>query len=173
MGNGITPRSSLPLRIIRFGPFEFQPDTGEIRKHGLRVKLRGQPIEMLLMLLQRPGEAVTREELQRRLWPADTYVDFEHSLNAAMKRLRAALGDSADAPRFIETLAGRGYRFVAPVSQPAEEAPQVPPPPVVDGKPEPEPKAKPAARRSPGLWTACGRRLRRAHPAGGELRPPA
>ena len=152
MENGITARSSVRLRVIRFGPFEFQPDTGELRKHGLRVKLRGQPIEVLTMLLQHPGEPVTREELQRRLWPADTYVDFEHGLNAAMKRLRAALGDSADAPRFIETLAGRGYRFIAPVSQPAEEAPQIPPPPVADAKPEPEPEAKPAARRRPVLW---------------------
>jgi TolB-like protein/DNA-binding winged helix-turn-helix (wHTH) protein/Flp pilus assembly protein TadD len=154
MGNGVTARSSVPLKAIRFGPFEFQPDTGELRKHGLRVKLRGQPIELLTMLLQRPGEPVTREELQRLLWPADTYVDFEHSLNAAMKRLRAALGDSADDPRFIETLAGRGYRFIAPVSQPAEEAPQIPPP-VANGKLEPEPEAKPAARRRPGLWTAA------------------
>jgi TolB-like protein/DNA-binding winged helix-turn-helix (wHTH) protein/Flp pilus assembly protein TadD len=155
MGNGVTARSSVPLRAIRFGPFEFQSDTGELRKHGLRVKLRGQPIELLTMLLQRPGERVTREELQRLLWPADTYVDFEHSLNAAMKRLRAALGDSADDPRFIETLAGRGYRFIAPVSQPAEEAPQIPPPPAANGKLEPEPEAKPAARRRPSLWTAA------------------
>src|SRR5579863_5173100 len=123
MGNRITARSSVPLRVIRFGPFEFQPDTGELRKHGLRVKLRGQPIELLTMLLQRPGEPVTREELQRLLWPADTYVDFEHSLNAAMKRLRAVLGDSADSPRFIETLAGRGYRFIAPLDRPAVTAP--------------------------------------------------
>jgi DNA-binding winged helix-turn-helix (wHTH) protein len=107
MANRITTRS------VRFGAFEFKPETGELRKHGLRVKLRGQPIEVLMMLLQHPGEAVAREELQKRLWSADTYVDFEHSLNAAMKRLRAALGDSADAPRFIETLAGRGYRFIA------------------------------------------------------------
>jgi TolB-like protein/DNA-binding winged helix-turn-helix (wHTH) protein/Flp pilus assembly protein TadD len=155
MGNGITARSSVPLRVIRFGPFEFQPHTGELRKHGLRLKLRGQPIELLTMMLRHPGEPVTREELQRLLWPADTYVDFEHSLNAAMKRLRAALGDSADAPRFIETLAGRGYRFIAPVSQPAEEAPQVPPPPAANGKPEPEPEVKPAARRLPGLWAAA------------------
>jgi TolB-like protein/DNA-binding winged helix-turn-helix (wHTH) protein/Flp pilus assembly protein TadD len=155
MGNGITARSRVPLRVIRFGPFEFQPATGELRKHGLRVKLRGQPIELLTMLLQRPGEPVTREELQRLLWPADTYVDFEHSLNAAIKRLRAALGDSADAPRFIETLAGRGYRFIAPVSQPAEEAPQIAPTAAANGKPEPEPEAKLAARRRPGLWIAA------------------
>jgi TolB-like protein/DNA-binding winged helix-turn-helix (wHTH) protein/Tfp pilus assembly protein PilF len=122
MANRITTRS------VCFGAFEFNPETGELRKHGLRVKMRGQPVEVLTMLLQHPGEAVAREELQKRLWPADTYVDFEHSLNAAMKRLRAALGDSADAPRFIETLAGRGYRFIAPLSQPAEDvlrAPQV------------------------------------------------
>jgi TolB-like protein/DNA-binding winged helix-turn-helix (wHTH) protein/Tfp pilus assembly protein PilF len=111
---------------ICFGAFEFKPETGELRKHGLRIKARGQPIEVLTVLLQHPGEAVTREELQKRLWPADTYVDFEHSLNAAMKRLRAALGDSADAPRFIETLAGRGYRFIAPISQPGEDVPQAP-----------------------------------------------
>src|SRR5580704_15763328 len=112
---------------VCFGAFEFNPETGELRKHGLRIKMRGQPIEVLTVLLQHPGEAVTREELQKRLWSADIYVDFEHSLNAAIKRLRAALGDSADAPRFIETLAGRGYRFIAPLSQPAEDvqAPQV------------------------------------------------
>jgi TolB-like protein/DNA-binding winged helix-turn-helix (wHTH) protein/Tfp pilus assembly protein PilF len=120
MAKGIMARS------VCFGAFEFKPETGELRKHGLRVKMRGQPVEVLTMLLQHPGEAVAREELQKRLWPADTYVDFEQSLNAAMKRLRAALGDSADAPRFIETLAGRGYRFIAPLSQPAEDAPQAP-----------------------------------------------
>jgi TolB-like protein/DNA-binding winged helix-turn-helix (wHTH) protein/Flp pilus assembly protein TadD len=113
-----------------------EPHTGELRRHGLRVKLRGQPIEVLTLLLEHPGEAVSREELQKRLWPADTYVDFEHSLNAAMKRLRAALGDSADAPRFIETLAGRGYRFIAPVSRPAEEIPQALPVTAPDRKPD-------------------------------------
>src|SRR5580693_3272258 len=120
MANRITTRS------VCFGAFEFKSETGELRKHGLRVKMRGQPIEVLTVLLQHPGEVVTREELQKRLWAADTYVDFEHSLNAAMKRLRAALGDSAGAPRFIETLAGRGYRFIAPVSQAGEDVPQAP-----------------------------------------------
>lgn len=99
-----------------FAPFEFDPQTGELRKHGLRIKLHGQPIKVLTMLLQHPAEVVTREELQKRLWAADTYVDFEHSLNSAMKRLRAALGDSGDAPRFIETIARRGYRFSAPLA---------------------------------------------------------
>jgi TolB-like protein/DNA-binding winged helix-turn-helix (wHTH) protein/Flp pilus assembly protein TadD len=124
---------------ICFGAFEFKPETGELRKHGLRIKMRGQPIEVLTVLLQHPGEVVTREELQKRLWAADTYVDFEHSLNAAMKRLRAALGDSADAPRFIETLAGRGYRFIAPVSPPDEDVPHAPQ--VVAPNPMPDQKS--------------------------------
>src|ERR1039457_1437788 len=99
MAKGLTTRSSASIRGVCFGTFEFEPDISELRKHGLRIKLRGQPIEVLTMLLQHPGEAVTREDLQKRLWPADTYVDFEHSLNAAMKRLWAALGDSADPPK--------------------------------------------------------------------------
>ena len=106
--------------LIRFGLFEFDPGSGELRKQGLKVRLQGQPVEILSMLLARPGELVTREELQKKLWPEDTFVDFDPSLNAAMKRLRSALGDSAETPRFIETLARRGYRFVAPVNaQPA------------------------------------------------------
>ncbi|HTX39116.1 MAG TPA: winged helix-turn-helix domain-containing protein [Bryobacteraceae bacterium] len=105
--------------MLCFGSFEFDPKTGELRKHGLRIKLNGQPIEMLTMLLEQPGQVVTREALQERLWPANTNVDFEQSLNAAIKRLRAALGDSADAPLFIETLPRRGYRFIAPVIPPA------------------------------------------------------
>src|SRR5438270_1744785 len=102
--------------IIRFGVFELDQRTGELRKHGLRIKLKGQPIDVLAMLLEHHGEVVTREELQKKLWPADTFVDFEHSLNAAIKRLRAALNDSADHPRYVETLARRGYRLIAPVN---------------------------------------------------------
>ena len=110
-----------PVRsLIRFGLFEFDPRSGELRKQGLKIRLQGQPVEILSMLLARPGELVTREELQKKLWPEDTFVDFDPSLNAAMKRLRSALGDSAETPRFIETLARRGYRFLAPVdAQPA------------------------------------------------------
>jgi TolB-like protein/DNA-binding winged helix-turn-helix (wHTH) protein/Tfp pilus assembly protein PilF len=111
------PESSASRRIFRFGAFEFHLQAGELRKHGFRIKLAGQPISVLAMLLDRPGEVVTREDLQKRLWPAGTYVDFEHSVNAAVKRLRQALGDSADSPRFIETLARNGYRFVAPLSE--------------------------------------------------------
>ncbi len=117
-GLAMAASSSAP-RIVRFGVFEFNRESGELRKHGLRIKLQGQPIHVLALLLERPGEVVSREELQKRLWQADTFVDFEHSLNAAIKRLRAALGDSADSPRFIETLARRGYRFIAPLTQAA------------------------------------------------------
>ena len=115
--------SSAPPRIVRFGTFEYDLRTGELRKHGMRIKLRGQPNDLLAVLLEHPGEVVTREELQKRLWAADIFVDFEHSLNAAVQRLRAALGDSADSPRFIETLAGRGYRFIAPLDRPVVTAP--------------------------------------------------
>jgi TolB-like protein/DNA-binding winged helix-turn-helix (wHTH) protein/Flp pilus assembly protein TadD len=124
MSTGLaTTGSGATRRNVRFGAFEFDLQTGELRKHGLRIKLHGQPIDVLATLLDHPGEVVTREELQKRLWPADTYVDFEHSLNAAIKRLRAALGDSADAPRFVETLARQGYRFIAPLSHPVDDAP--------------------------------------------------
>ena len=102
--------------MVRFGAYEFNPDSRELRKEGMRVRLEGQPVAILNMLLERPGELVTREELQKKLWPGDTFVDFEHSLNAAVKRLRAGLNDSADHPRYVETLARRGYRFVAPVN---------------------------------------------------------
>jgi len=103
-------------RIIRFSTFELNLHTGELRKQGQKVKLQEQPLQVLAALLERPGELVTREELHSKLWPADTFVDFDHSLNAAIKRLRDALGESADAPVFIETLARRGYRFIAPVN---------------------------------------------------------
>jgi DNA-binding winged helix-turn-helix (wHTH) protein len=102
-------------QLIRFGLFEVDPRSGELRKNGARVKLQQQPFQMLVILLRRPGEIVTREELCEQLWPADTFVDFDHSLNAAIKRLRDALGESAENPIYIETLARRGYRFNAPV----------------------------------------------------------
>ena len=106
---------------LRFGGFELDERARELRTGTTRIRLQDQPFEILRLLLQRPGEVVTREELRRQLWPDGTYVDFEHSLNAAVKRLRAALGDDADNPRFIETLPRRGYRFVA--SSPASDAP--------------------------------------------------
>lgn len=106
--------SSVPP-TLRFGVFELDPRAGELRKKGMKIRLQGQPVDILVMLLQRPGETVTREELQKSLWPADTFVDFEQGLNNAMKRLRAALDDDAESPHFIETLPRRGYRFIAPV----------------------------------------------------------
>ena len=108
--------SSSPRPVIRFGVFELCLQSRELRKRGMKIKLQGQPVETLVMLLERPGEIITREELQKRLWPADTFVDFEQGLNNAMKRLRAALGDDAETPRFIETLPRRGYRFVGMVN---------------------------------------------------------
>jgi Tol biopolymer transport system component/DNA-binding winged helix-turn-helix (wHTH) protein len=102
--------------IVRFGTFEVNFQSGELRHAGQKVKLQEQPFQVLMALLERPGEIVTREELRSKLWPEDTFVDFDHSLNAAIKRLRDALGESADAPVFVETLARRGYRFIAPVN---------------------------------------------------------
>ena len=102
--------------ILRFGVFEVDLRAGELRKQGARIKLQEQPFHVLTVLLQRAGEVVTREELRNQNWPADTFVDFDNSLNTAINRLREALGDSADSPRFIETLPRRGYRFIAPVT---------------------------------------------------------
>ncbi len=104
-------------QVIRFGTFEVDPHTGELRKNGVHLKLQDQPFHVLLALLEKPGEIVTREELRARLWPADTFVDFDHGLNAAVKRLRDALGDTAENPRFIETLAKRGYRLLVPLNR--------------------------------------------------------
>jgi TolB-like protein/Tfp pilus assembly protein PilF len=101
--------------VVRFGPFEADSRAGELRKHGVKLKLVGQPFEVLAMLLERPGQLVTREELRARLWPTDTFVDFDHGLNAAVNKLRDALNDSADKPNYVETLPRRGYRFISAV----------------------------------------------------------
>ncbi len=114
--------NSSSRRVIRFSTFEVNLHTGELRQRGQKVKLQEQPLQVLAALLERPGEMVTREELRSKLWPEDTFVDFDHSPNAAIKRLRDALGESAETPILIETLARRGYRFIAPVVQDA--APQ-------------------------------------------------
>jgi len=106
-----------PSSILRFGTFEADLRSGELRKQGARIKLQEQPFHVLTVLLQRPGDVVTREELRSQNWPADTFVDFDNSLNTAINKLREALGDSADNPRFIETLPRRGYRFIAPVDR--------------------------------------------------------
>src|SRR4051812_43687685 len=101
--------------VVRFGMFEVDLRQGELRKNGIRVKLTGQPFQILVILLEHPGDLVTREQLQQRLWPSDTFVDFDRGLNAAINRVREALGDSAENPRFVETLPRRGYRFIAPL----------------------------------------------------------
>ena len=119
--SGIVPPTAnalapLPVRrVARFGAFEFDAGAQELRKHGLRLKLQGKPMQLLAALIATPGEVLSREELQRRLWSADTFVDFENGLNTAAKRLRAALSDSADQPVYVETVARTGYRFIAPV----------------------------------------------------------
>ena len=102
--------------VVRFAEFELDLRTAELRKRGLRLRLQEQSFQVLAMLVARPGELVTREELRQKLWPADTFVDFDHGLNAAVNKLREALSDSASAPRFIETLPKRGYRFLFPLS---------------------------------------------------------
>jgi DNA-binding winged helix-turn-helix (wHTH) protein len=101
--------------IVRFGVFEVDLNAAELRKSGVKLRLQGQPFQVLTLLLERTGEVVTREELQQRLWPSDTFVDFDHSLNTAINKVREVLGDSASSPRYVETLARRGYRFIAPV----------------------------------------------------------
>jgi DNA-binding winged helix-turn-helix (wHTH) protein len=113
----------LPARRYRFAAFEADAATGELRRQGIRIKLNAQPFQVLLMLLERPGELLTREEISRELWPDGTFVDYEHGVNSAINRIREALGDTAGSPRFIETLARRGYRFIAPVERigPAED----------------------------------------------------
>src|SRR5579885_3070857 len=105
------------LERARFGPFEVDLRTHELWKFGTRLKLIGQPFEILAVLIRNAGELVTRDELRTRLWPADTFVDFNHGLNAAVNKLREALCDSAEDPRYIETLPRRGYRFIASVEQ--------------------------------------------------------
>lgn len=106
----------LPLaNVVSFGPFELDLRARELRKHGLKIKLPEQSVRILAMLLERLGQVVLREEIQKKLWPNDTVVEFDHSINAAVKRLRRALNDEAETPRYVETLPRRGYRFIYPV----------------------------------------------------------
>ena len=114
---GMSMTDAGTARRYRFGTFEANVATGELRRNGLRVKLNAQPFQMLCLLLERPGELLTREEISRKLWPDGTFVDYEHGVNSAVNRIREALGDTAGNPRFVETLARRGYRFVAPVER--------------------------------------------------------
>ena len=127
-----------PARRYRFGVFEADAISGELRRQGVRIKLNAQPFQVLLMLLDQPGELLTREEISRRLWPDGTFVDYEHGVNSAVNRIREALGDTAGNPRFVETLARKGYRFVAPVERiPLSENLSTP-------NPAPEPTSEPS-----------------------------
>jgi cholera toxin transcriptional activator len=126
---------SSPGTRYRFAAFEADSATGELRRQGVRIKLNAQPFQVLCLMLQRPGELLTREEIARELWPDGTFVDFEHGVNSAVNRIREALGDAAVNPRFIETLARRGYRFVAPV----ERISLGDPPPAVAAEPIAQP----------------------------------
>lgn len=155
--------SPVTATLIRFGVFELDVRAGELRKAGVRLNLPDQPFQLLTALLERPGELVTRDELRPRLWPVDTFVDFEHGLNAAVKRLRDVLGDSADTPRFVETVPRRGYRFIAPVNG-NEQVPN----PVSVPAPLPPP---PRARRQWWALLAGAALLTAAAAAGWRLRP--
>lgn len=137
-------------KIFRFGVFEADQTTGELRKQGRRAQLQGQPFDVLMMLLERPGEVVSRTQIQQRLWPDGTFVDFDHSLNTAVNKIRDVLGDSASSPRFVETLARRGYRFIAPISVDGDAPHRIeaaPLPASAAPKTEPEPQRE-AERRS-------------------------
>src|SRR5215472_15020780 len=129
--------------IYRFGAFELDSRSRELRKHGVRIKLQDQPLRILLMLVHHPGEVVTREQIQSELWPAGTYVDYENAINSSLRKLREALGDTPSNPRFIETLSRRGYRMLVPVSRDG----------VVDVPQEPRPAVR---RRRWPVFTAIG-----------------
>lgn len=150
-------------RLVRFGVFELDLSAGELRKNGAKLRLQGQPFQVLTVLLERSGEVVTREELQQKLWPSDTFVDFDHSLNTAINKVREALGDSASSPRYVETLARRGYRFIAPV-QPepenaaAKPAAEISAPPVVAASPASSTAPEPPITMHPELHVPIPRR---------------
>ena len=143
------PKVNNGSRTVRFGAFEADLHAGEVRKSGSRIKLQEQPFKVLQILLEHPGALVTREELQTRIWPEETYGDFDHAVNVAVGKLRTALGDSADNPSFIETVPRRGYRFVARLESALVETPPPPEPPAVAAAPPSPAMGKP--RRSLGL----------------------
>src|SRR5579871_4237252 len=132
-------KATAGTRKTRFGPYELDLRSGELHKHGVRIKLQDQPFQVLALLLERPGDVITREELRQTLWPADTFVDFDTGLNSAVKKLRDVLADSAEEPRYIETLPRRGYRFIAQVQngELSSEAAPIEAPVVIPLRPSP------------------------------------
>jgi DNA-binding winged helix-turn-helix (wHTH) protein len=160
-------------KLVRFGVFELDLNSGELSKNGRKSKLQDQPFRILSLLLQQPGDIITRERLKDLLWLGDTFVDFDHSLNAAIAKLRQALGDSAESPRFIETVARRGYRFIAPVTGTGADS-------ISETVPVPKPKtanrlrltfliAAVAVLTAGGLWFQWKDRARRSMREGGSL----
>ncbi len=141
--------STLLPATLRFGVFELDPRAGELRKKGMKIRLQGQPVEILVMLLEGAGEIITREELQQKLWPAETFVDFEQGLNNAMNRLRAALDDDAESPHFIETVPRRGYRFIGAVHGGPRNG----------AEPTAQTEAQPDAGKKPARHSRIGTRL--------------
>src|SRR3954453_23194855 len=143
---------------FHFGVFELDLQAGELRKRGIRIKIQEQPLQILGLLIECPGEVVTREQIQKKLWDGDTFVDFDNAINSAVRKMRDALGDTSENPRFVETVARRGYRFVAPVQQLVTEVPPlrenhpaapvpVPPSPLASAAPH-QPAVAPATKRS-------------------------
>lgn len=119
-----SPQANPAARNVRFGVFELDLVAGELRKNGARVRLQEQPLQILTVLLARPGEVITRDDLRQKLWPGDTFVDFDHSLNTAVNKIREALGDSAGKPQYVETVARRGYRFIGTIDSDVPASPQ-------------------------------------------------
>src|SRR5690242_1941448 len=153
LGDVMSSQPPVPPDRWRFGQFEIDLSTGELRKSGLRIHIQDQPLRILGALLERAGELVTREELRERLWPSETFVNFERSLNAAVAKLRQVLADSAEQPRYIETMARRGYRFVAPVeaSPPLTKTVELPVYPTAVEADRPVPRRK----REQWVWPAA------------------
>jgi len=135
--------TSTPVRIRRFGPFELDLDAGELRKDGRRIKVQPQPFRLLVLLTNRPGLLISRERIRTELWPEGTFVDFDQSVNFAVKQIRDAMGDSATRPVYLETVPRQGYRFVAPV---ASGAPTLPP------APRPESTTGTTIRLQKAIW---------------------
>jgi len=156
------PKNSPEGRLVRFGVFEADLRSGELRKGGVKIRLREQAFQLLSELLERPGEVVTREELRGRLWPDGTFVDFDHSLNAAVNRIREVLGDSAASPRFVETLPRRGYRFIAPVEKLGESV--LGP---LDGAESRPPQTQPASEHESAAVEADESESSEPHPTSG------
>src|SRR6266566_5128763 len=140
---------------LSFGAFEADLYSGELRKQGEKVRLQAQPFQLLVMLLERPGELVTREEICQKLWSGDTFVDFDQSLGTAINKIREVLGDSASEPRFIETLPRRGYRFIVPVTTVADPAQDVSPPPSPDSEPDEDEKDHQKASSRRLIWAGA------------------